>query len=82
MSGMLYNPGLEQRAVIVTDTGFAYSTTSYGGPSRENRGVEIDMLLREGWQVASVTPGKDKTTAYFFLVLERRIRNAQSEQDQ
>lgn len=64
MSGTLYNPAVEQMVQVWSDDDSSSATDG------------INDLLREGWQVVSVTgAGAGNEYSYgicFFVVLERR----------
>jgi hypothetical protein len=67
MNALSFTPGFEQ------------TTRVYCGTEHTARLDEINNLLREGWQVVSVTPaakpgyGHHYPDIFFYVVLERRV---------
>jgi len=72
MSGMLFNPNVEQQALV-----YCFE--------RDQQDIEkVNQMLREGWQIASVIPSSreegrsDKCyyppTVTYFVVFERRVQ--------
>jgi hypothetical protein len=72
MSSMLFNPNVEQQALV-----YCFE--------RDQQDIEkVNQMLREGWQIASVVPcaraeGRSDQCHYpptvtYFVVFERRIQ--------
>ncbi len=72
MTGMLYNPNVEQQALVYC-------------LERDQQDIDrVNQLLRDGWQIASVVPcarpeGRTEhhhypPTVTYFVVFERRVR--------
>lgn len=72
MGAMLYNPAIEQRIVMLDPDGMSYSPAPAGRKLNwPERGICLETLLSNGWQVVSVTPNGKGCV----LVLERRVRD-------
>ena len=81
MSGILYNPGVEQQVVILCRNGLTFSTAyrnragnphGVQGVSNDCERVFLDELFKDKWQVVSLTPTHDGPIV---LILERRLRD-------
>jgi len=78
MIAMLYNSSVKQRLVLIDGDGRAFSAVSHSDRKvREERGVDLDKLLDEGWQIISVTPIATSDELQYLLVLEQRVRDQQ-----
>jgi hypothetical protein len=70
MSAIFYNPAVRQRVVLITNEGSVFSTASTANKvGRTDRGVDLDQLLKDGWQIVSVTPTSRESGVLFILVL-------------